>query len=91
MWGRCCWLFERDADGQAGNELATVSYADMGSLIGNTGAVTQFSQIDIDPATLSIDQSEGVLSVDFAALGKDALGKDEIGKDARGSGAVRLA
>lgn len=42
-------LFERDIDGQAGNELALVSYASLADLIGNTTSVTQFTQIDVDP------------------------------------------
>jgi hypothetical protein len=42
-------LFERDSDGQAGNELAFVSFASLANLIGNTASVTQFTQIDVDP------------------------------------------
>jgi hypothetical protein len=43
-------LFERDIDGTAGNELALVSFPALGDLIANTSSVTQFTQIDVDPA-----------------------------------------
>ena len=43
-------LYERDSDGQAGNELAVVSYPDLASLIGNTNTITQFTQIDVSAA-----------------------------------------
>ncbi len=43
-------LFERDAGGTAGNELAVVSFPDLDALVNNTSSFTQFTQIDIDPA-----------------------------------------
>ncbi len=43
-------LFERDADGAAGNELAVVSYPDLAALIGNTNSFTQFTQVDVSAA-----------------------------------------
>ena len=43
-------LFERDADGQAGNELAVVSYPDLPSLISSTSSFTQFTQVDVSSA-----------------------------------------
>jgi len=41
-------FFERNVDGQAGNDLAVVSYPTLADLIGNTISITQFSQVDID-------------------------------------------
>jgi hypothetical protein len=43
-------LFERDADGEAGNELAVVSYPNLAALIGNTNSFTQFTQVDVGAA-----------------------------------------
>ena len=43
-------LFERDADGSAGNELAVVSYPTLDALINNTSSFTQFSQVDVSAA-----------------------------------------
>jgi hypothetical protein len=43
-------LYERDADGSAGNELAVVSYPTLADLIGNTSAFTQFTQVDVSAA-----------------------------------------
>jgi hypothetical protein len=42
-------LFERNVDGQAGNDLAVVSFPTLADLVGNTTSLTQFTQIDIDP------------------------------------------
>jgi hypothetical protein len=43
-------LFERDADGEAGNELAVVSFPNLAALIGNTNSFTQFTQVDVGAA-----------------------------------------
>ena len=43
-------LFERDADGTAGNELAVVSYPTLTDLVNNTSSFTQFTQVDVSAA-----------------------------------------
>jgi hypothetical protein len=43
-------LFERDANGMAGNELALVSFPTLGDLINNTNSLTQFTQVDVAAA-----------------------------------------
>jgi hypothetical protein len=40
-------LFERDANGMAGNELALVSFPTLADLINNTNSLTQFTQVDV--------------------------------------------
>jgi hypothetical protein len=43
-------LYERDAAGSAGNELALVSYPTLADLINNTSTFTQFTQVDVSDA-----------------------------------------
>ena len=43
-------MFERDTDGQSGNELAFITAPTLGDLVDNSNLLTQFSAIEVSAA-----------------------------------------